>query len=809
MFVTKRNGRKEPMQFDKITARISTLCKEIKPILDESVVDPIKITQKVAQGIFSGVTTAEIDQLAAETAAYMASTHPEFETLAARIAISNLQKLTLTQFVKTLMIMCDYVNPKTGLSGTVISKEVLNFAMKHEKEIEEAIDYTRDYKLSYQGFKVLERSYLLRLEGKIMERPQHMWMRVALGIHTKDIKAALNCYHGMSNLVYTHATPTLFNSGTGKPQMSSCFLLTMQSDSIEGIYDTLKQCAMISKSAGGIGISINKIRARGSYIAGSNGVSDGIVSMLGNFNSTARYVTQGGKRKGAFAIYLSPWHADIFDVLDLKKNTGKEEDRARDLFYGTWISDLFMRRAKANEMWSLFCPNEAPGLADVWGEAFEELYLDYEKKGLQRRQVKAQDVWFALLEAQIETGTPYIMFKDSCNRKSNQQNLGTIRGSNLCCEIIEYTSPEEVAVCNLASISLPKFLIYPPGRSTPVFNYSGLCKVVTEIVANLNCVIDGNYYPIPEARHSNLQHRPMGIGVQGLADVFILMRMPWESKEAKKLNRDIFETIYFAAIVASIEMAKKMGRTYDSYAGSPASKGKLQFDLWEKKHVTFSGVWNWDTCKKLLAEHGLYNSLLIAPMPTASTSRILGNNECFEPYHSNIYSQRVLSGDQLMINKHLMHDLIKLGIWNTTLRNQLIADNGSVQNIGVIPDELKRIYKTVWEIPQKCLIDMAVDRGPFICQSQSLNVFLANPSLGKLTSLHVYVWENGLKGSYYLRTQPAVQPIKFTVDQTTLSAAAVVKPPTANSKQEETEPPWDHCLRKKGIDDEDCLCCGS
>ncbi len=754
MFVIKRDGRKEPVQFDKITSRIKKLCYG----LSSSYVDPVEITKKVIMGVHDGVTTAELDNLAAETAAYLTTTHPDYARLAARIAVSNLHKNTKKSFSETIKNLHNYMDPLSGQSASLISKETYNTVMENAQTLDSSIIYDRDFDYDYFGFKTLERSYLLKLNKKVVERPQHMLMRVAIGIHDKDIKSAIETYHLLSERWFTHASPTLFNSGTPKPQLSSCFLLSMTDDSIEGIYDTLKRCSIISQSAGGIGLSIHNIRAKGSYIRGTNGVSNGIVPMLKVYDDTARYVDQGGgKRKGAFAIYLEPWHADIFEFLNLKKNHGKEEMRARDLFYALWIPDLFMKRVEENGQWSLFCPNESPGLSECWGPSFEELYTKYEKKGLARKTIKAQDLWFAILESQIETGTPYILYKDAANSKSNQQHLGTIKSSNLCTEIIEYTSSDEVAVCNLASIALPRFV----NEKKHQFDYKKLYEVTYVATCNLNKIIDINHYPIKEAKRSNLRHRPIGLGVQGLADTFIKMRFPFDSGNARALNRKIFETIYFAALSASKDLAKQFG-PYETYEGSPVSKGILQYDMWG---IEPTDLWNWKDLKREIKKYGVRNSLLVAPMPTASTSQILGNNECFEPYTSNIYTRRVLSGEFTIVNKHLLQDLVCLGIWSTELKNKIIAANGSIQHIEEIPKELKDIYKTVWEIKQKSLLDMASDRGAFIDQSQSLNVFIAQPNFAKLTSMHFYAWKKGLKtGMYYLRTQSAAEAIKFTVD---------------------------------------------
>jgi ribonucleoside-diphosphate reductase alpha chain len=774
MLVIKRDGRRESVKFDKITARIEKLCYG----LDLKYISPVEVAMKVINGLYDGVSTVQLDNLAAETAATMTTKHPDYAKLAARLAISNLHKVTSKSFSNTMKRLYTYVDPKTGENAPLVSKETWKVVRDHAAELDEAIIYDRDFSYDYFGFKTLERSYLMKIDGKVVERPQHMLMRVAVGIHGEDIPAAIETYNLLSEKWFTHATPTLFNAGTPKPQLSSCFLLTMKDDSIDGIYDTLKQCAKISQSAGGIGLSIHNIRAKGSYIKGTGGTSNGIVPMLRNFDMTARYVDQGGgKRKGSFAVYLEPWHADVFDFLDLKKNHGKEEMRARDLFYAMWIPDLFMQRVENNEMWSLFCPNEAPGLADVWGEEFERLYDKYEKEGKFRRQVKAQDLWFEILESQIETGTPYILYKDAANRKSNQKNLGTIKSSNLCTEIIEYTSKDEVAVCNLASIALPKFV-----TEEGLFDHQKLYEITKVATRNLNKVIDINYYPVEEARNSNMRHRPIGLGVQGLADTFIMLRMPFDSDEARRLNEEIFETIYFGAMEASMELARQLG-PYETFKGSPVSKGIFQFDMWGISPK--SGRWNWEQLKQEVKKYGVRNSLLLAPMPTASTSQILGNNECFEPYTSNIYTRRTLSGEFIIANKHLMKDLIDLGLWNETMRQKLIATNGSVQPIPEIPQNLKDIYKTVWEISQKAIIDMSADRGAYICQSQSLNIHLKDPNFGKLTSMHFYAWKKGLKtGMYYLRSTAAADAIKFTLDKSAVAqpvanAATAAAPVTA------------------------------
>lgn len=783
MYIIKRDGRKQEVKFDKITGRIQKLCYG----LDAVHIDPVMIAMKVIEGLYDGVTTTEIDNLAAEVAATMTAKHPDYALLASRIAISNLQKNTNKSFSKTVQELYHYIDPKTGRRASLISDEIYSIVQEHADTLDSAIIYDRDFGYDYFGFKTLERSYLLKMHGKVAERPQHMLMRVSVGIHKKDIHSAIETYNFMSERWFTHATPTLFNAGTVNPQMSSCFLVEAIDDSIEGIFDTLKSCAKLSQSAGGIGLSIHNIRATGSYIRGTGGTSNGIIPMLRVFNDTARYIDQGGgKRKGSIAIYLEPWHADIEAFLDLRKNTGKEELRARDLFTALWIPDLFMKRVEANEKWSLFCPNEAPGLHECWGDEFEELYTRYEREGKARHSINAQDLWFKILESQIETGNPYMLYKDACNSKSNQQHLGTIKGSNLCAEIVEFTSPKEIAVCNLSSIALPRFI------TNGAFDHQKLFEVTKTITKNLNRIIDINYYPVQEAKYSNLRHRPMGIGVQGLADTFQLLRIPFESEQARQLNRDIFETIYFAALTASKELAKLEG-TYESYEGSPVSKGILQFDMW---NVTPSKRWNWDGLRAEIAKHGIRNSLLLAVMPTASTSQILGNNECIEPYTSNLYSRRVLSGEFIVVNKNLMKELVKLGIWNDEMKNRILAESGSIQNIPEIPTEVKELYKTVWEIKQKAIIDMAAERAPFICQTQSLNLFIENPTFAKLSSMHFYSWKKGLKtGMYYLRTKAAAEAIKFTVER-----YAKVEPTPEEAPQE----PAQACSL-----DPSCLACSS
>jgi ribonucleoside-diphosphate reductase alpha chain len=794
MFVIKRDGRKEPVLFDKITARIRKMNYGLNEL-----VDPIKVAMRVIEGIYDGVTTSELDNLASEIAASMTATHPDYAKLAARISVSNLHKSTKKVFTEVVDDLYHYINPRTQEHAPMIAEDVYAIIKKNADKLNSTIIYSRDFNYDFFGFKTLERSYLLKINGKIAERPQHMLMRVAIGIHKADIDAAIETYELMSKLFFTHATPTLFNSGTPKPQMSSCFLVQMKEDSIDGIYETLKTTAKISQSAGGIGISIHNIRATGSYIGGTNGTSNGIIPMLQVYNNTARYVDQGGgKRKGAFAVYLEPWHADIFEFLDLKKNTGKEELRARDLFYALWIPDLFMKRVEADENWTLMCPNECPGLFDSYGEAFEQKYIDFETKGKGRRTIKARDLWEKIMEAQIETGNPYMLYKDAVNRKSNHQNLGVIRSSNLCTEIMEYTAHDEVAVCNLASIALPKY-ITEKEDGTLEFNHRKLFEVTKKIVRNLDKVIDENYYPVEEARNSNMRHRPVGLGVQGLADVFIQLRMPFTSDAAKVLNQEIFETIYFAAVTSSMELAKEI-EPYSTFQGSPMSKGIFQFNMWDIEEKELSGRWDWSKLRKEVVQNGVRNSLLVAPMPTASTSQILGNNEAFEPYTSNIYTRRVLSGEFIVVNKHLLEDLVKLGLWNNEMKEEIIRANGSIQNIDTIPSDLKELYKTVWEMKMKDIIDMSRHRGYFIDQSQSLNLFMQDPDFGKLTSMHFYAWKSGLKtGMYYLRTKSAVNAIQFTVSK---------------KKEEEIDKPLTPeelkaLIQQSKDNPEDCVMCGS
>ena len=819
MFVLKRDGHKEPIMFDKITARVKKLCYGLNGL-----VDPVRVSMRVIEGLYDGVSTSELDNLASEISATMTTTHPDYAQLAARISVSNLHKNTKKSFSDTMKDLYEYVNPRTGKKAPLLSKEVYETIEKNSEKLDSSIIYNRDYGYDFFGFKTLEKSYLLKLSGKIAERPQHMLMRVSVGIHLDDIDSVIETYDLMSKRFFTHATPTLFNAGTPKPQMSSCFLLTMKDDSIEGIYDTLKQTAKISQSAGGIGLSIHNVRATGSYIAGTNGTSNGIVPMLRVFNDTARYVDQGGgKRKGSFAIYVEPWHPDIFDFLDLKKNHGKEEMRARDLFYAMWVPDLFMKRVEEDTTWTLMCPNECPGLYDTHGEEFDKLYLKYEKEKKGRKTINARELWEKILESQIETGTPYMLYKDSANRKSNQKNLGTIRSSNLCTEILEYTSADEVAVCNLASIALPVFV------KNGKFDHQSLFNVTKTVTKNLNRVIDRNFYPVIEAKNSNMRHRPIGLGVQGLADAFIKLRLPFTCQEAQDLNQEIFETLYFAAVTASMEESKKDG-PYKTYKGSPISKGEFQHNLWGIKDEDLSGRWDWSKLRDEVKKHGVRNSLLVAPMPTASTSQILGNNECFEPYTSNIYTRRVLSGEFIVVNKHLLEDLVELGIWNEEVKEALMRANGSIQNIDGIPDDIKELYKTVWEMSMKEIIDMSRHRGYFIDQSQSLNLFMEGATMAKLTSMHFYAWKSGLKtGMYYLRTKSAVDAIKFTlkndasqqkkepkveinsvvsntktINKNTkdISAPAVVEPLSPQELKE-------MLAKSKESEDDDCLMCGS
>ncbi|WP_457615862.1 ribonucleoside-diphosphate reductase subunit alpha [Lutibacter sp.] len=793
MYVLKRDGRKEPVMFDKITSRVRKMCYGLN-----SLVDPVKVAMRVIEGLYDGVTTSELDNLAAEIAATMTVQHPDYAKLAARIAVSNLHKKTKKTFSEVMTDLYNYVNPRTGKKAPLLSDSTYKIIVDNASKLDSTIIYNRDFNYDYFGFKTLERSYLLKINGEIAERPQHMLMRVAIGIHQEDIDEAIETYELMSKKFFTHATPTLFNSGTPKPQMSSCFLLQIQDDSIDGIYNTLKQTAKISQSAGGIGLSIHNVRATGSYIRGTNGTSNGVVPMLKVFNDTARYVDQGGgKRKGSFAIYMEPWHADVFDFLDLRKNTGKEEMRARDLFYAMWIPDLFMKRVEEDGEWTLMCPNECPHLFDTYGDEFEKLYTGYEKVGKGRKTIKARELWEKILEAQIETGNPYMLYKDAANRKSNQKNLGTIRSSNLCTEIMEYTAKDEIAVCNLASIAIPMF-VEEDKNGNKFFNHQRLFEVTKKITRNLDTVIDRNYYPVKEAENSNVRHRPIGLGIQGLADAFILLRLPFTSDEAKSLNQEIFETIYFAAVTSSMEMAK-LKEPYSTFKGSPMSQGEFQFNMWGVSEDDLSGRWDWKSLRKQVKEHGVRNSLLVAPMPTASTSQILGNNEAFEPYTSNIYTRRVLSGEFIVVNKHLLEDLVELGLWNNEMKEDIMRANGSIQHIEAIPQDLKDLYRTVWEMSMKDIIDMSRQRGYFIDQSQSLNLFMQDANYAKLTSMHFYAWKSGLKtGMYYLRTKSAVNAIQFTL---------------SNKKKEEDNPLTPEELKQLIMQSkdnpDDCLMCGS
>jgi ribonucleoside-diphosphate reductase alpha subunit len=788
MQVLKRNGSKEDVSFDKVLNRIRTAADGLE-------VNPTLIAQRTLARIYDGVKTAELDELAAQLSISLMTTNLDYGTLAARIAISNHHQNTSDSFTAVVATLTEQTLEKTGDKTTIISEELVDICKKYGTEIDKRIDYSRDYLFDYFGFKTLEKQqYLLRnIKGKTLERPQHLLMRVALALWgSVDIEKAFETYDLLSQKYFIHATPTNFNAGTPRQQLSSCFLIAMKEDSIVGIYDTLKGCAQISKYAGGIGLHIHNIRAKGSLIRGTNGTSNGIVPMLRNFNDTARYVDQGGgKRNGSFAIYLEPWHADVEDFLKLKLNTGSEEERCRDLFYALWIPDLFMERVEKNEPWTLFCPSEAPGLADVYGQDFKELYERYEREGRGRKQVDAQKLWFKVLDSQIETGTPYLLYKDAANEKSNQKNLGVIKSSNLCTEVIQYSSSEETAVCNLASIALPMY-VDAKKRS---FNYDKLREVVKVAIKNLNRVIDINYYPIPETERSNMRHRPVGLGVQGLADVFALMRIPWETDKASELNQRIFEHMYYAAVEASAEIAEKEG-PYSTYEGSPMSKGLFQYDLWEVQPLTdIDNTLDWAALKHKVAKHGVRNSLLMAPMPTASTSQILGFNECIEPFTSNIYTRRTLAGEFIIVNKHLMKDLEKLDLWDENMKQQIIARNGSIQGIEEIPESIQKLYRTSWEIKQKTLIDMAAARGAFICQSQSLNLFVADPNYAKLTSMHFYAWKKGLKtGIYYLRTRAPVMAQKFTVDPELQKAAE-------KSEQER--------LQKKYTADEGCVMCSA
>jgi len=794
MQVVNRKGEKEDVRFDAILEKLSGLTDG----LDPNWIDPAHLTKLTIEGLYDGVSTRELDQLAAETAASLASHHPDYSRLAARICVDDLHRSTKSLFTDVITDLRDYIDPESKKHAPLISEEVFEIIMANADKLNNHIDYNRDYNYDYFGFKTLERSYLLKLHGEVAERPQHMLMRVSVGIHHGNIEKALETYDLMSQGYFTHATPTLFNSGTPTPQMSSCFLLTMQDDSLVGIYDTLKQCALISKSAGGIGLSIHHIRSKGSYIKGTNGESNGIVPMLRVFNDTARYVDQGGgKRKGSIAIYLEPWHPDILAFLDLRKNHGKEELRARDLFYALWTPDLFMERVEQNADWSFFCPNECPGLQDAYGEDFKKLYESYESQGLARETIPARTVWDKIVESQIETGTPYMLYKDAANTKSNQKNLGTIRSSNLCTEIMEYTAKDEVAVCNLASIALPKFVNEEKGE----FDHQLLYDVTYHATGNLNRVIDVNYYPVEEARNSNMRHRPIGLGVQGLADTFAMLGISFESPEAKTLNKEIFETIYFASCTASKDAAIVEG-AYSTFEGSPASEGLLQFDLWNMNE--HSGRWDWDSLKSEIIDNGMRNSLLLAPMPTASTSQILGNNECFEAFTSNLYVRRTLSGEFIVPNRHLIKDLIKLGIWSLEMKDEILRHKGSIQNIEGIPDNIKELYKTTWEIKQKHVIDMAADRGAYVDQSQSMNIHMTDANAAKVTSMHFYGWKKGLKtGMYYLRTKAAADAIQFTVE------AKKAEDQTVSGLADRAELTSLEAIACSLDTPDDCLSCGS
>jgi len=791
--VIKRDGSREIVDPIKIKKRLEHLMSG----LNSTFMNLDVVVDKVSQGIYDGVKTSDLDNLAAETCAYMNIVHPDYSRLAARVVISNLHKMTRDSFAEVISELYGLQDAQ-GRVAPLIATNVYEVVQTHKAALEAAIDYSRDFNYDFFGFKTLERSYLLKASGRTVERPQHMLMRVSVGIHLDDIEAAIETYNLMSQKWFTHASPTLFNSGTPTNQMSSCFLVQMKDDSIEGIYETLKACALISQSAGGIGLNIHNIRASGTYIRGTNGISNGLIPMLRVFNDTARYVDQGGgKRKGAFAVYLEPWHADIFDFLLLKRNHGKDEQRARDLFFGLWIPDLFMRRVEMDQNWTLMCPNECPGLSDVWGEAFDTLYTQYESEGRGKKTIRAQMLWEAVINSQIETGTPYMLYKDTVNRYSNQQNLGTIKGSNLCTEITEYTSPEEIAVCNLASLALPRFV----RKEEQTFDFEKLVEVTKVVTKNLNRIIDRNYYPLEECRRSNMRHRPIGIGVQGLADALLLLKYPYESEPAARLNRDIFEAIYFGALSASCDLAQTLG-PYDSYPGSPISQGLLQFDM---RGVVPSDRWDWAGLRARIALYGVRNSLLVAPMPTASTSQILGSNESFDPYTSNIYTRRVLAGEFVCLNPHLVEALIERKLWTSDIKNKILANNGSVQDIHELPKDLKQLYKTVWEIRQKALIDLAVARSPYIDQSQSLNLYLGEPSYGKLTSMHFYAWKKGLKtGMYYMRSRPAADAIKFTVDVERLLDSTGFNPKSAvpsiieDENDDPNNKPVDECVSCSG-----------
>lgn len=819
MEVVKRDGTREYVKFEKISSRI----KKQTYGLNEDYVDYFEVSKKVIAGLYDGVTTEELDRLAAETSASLVTSHPDYSTLAARIAITSLYKRVDKRFTATADKLYHYINPKTGEKAGMISDDVYKVIVKNAKELDAMVVHDRDFNFDYFGFKTLEKSYLLKMFGEVAETPQHLYMRVAVGIWLDDLEMVQKTYDMLSQGLFTHATPTLFNAGTKRPQLSSCFLLDIDDDSIPGIYKTLSDCAVISQNAGGIGVNIHKIRAKGSYIKGTNGSSNGIVPMLKVFNETARYVDQGGgRRKGSIAVYLEPWHADVFDFLDLRKNHGKEELRARDLFLAMWTPNLFMERVESDGLWSLFSPDEVPGLIDAYDspedKKFTELYTKYERDGKAIKTIKARELWEKILDSQIETGTPYMLYKDAANYKSNQKNLGTIKSSNLCTEILEYTDKDEIAVCNLASVALPKFIDVPSGKvreknkKLRTYNFKRLYDVVYQMTTNLNRVIDVNYYPTPETKNSNLRHRPIGLGVQGLADTFAMLSIPFESPEAQKLNKEIFETIYFAALTASNDLAKRDG-TYTSYYGSPASLGKLQFELWNVDVDQLSGLWDWYGLKESIKQHGLRNSLLVAPMPTASTAQILGNNECFEPFTTNLYKRNVLSGEFVIINKHLVDDLVNIGMWNDKIRLKLFDGNGSIQKIDEIPAEIREVYKTVWEMKGKTILDMARDRAIFIDQSQSLNLFMQDVTPSKLSSAHMYGWKLGLKtGMYYLRTKAKASAIKgLGVDMSQLKSLETEETTTPKIKIENNNLTVTEEMLNKvcSLDDPDCLTCSS
>jgi ribonucleoside-diphosphate reductase alpha chain len=807
------------VKFEKISSRI----KKQTYGLNEDYVDYFEVSKKVIAGLYDGVTTEELDRLAAETSASLVTSHPDYSTLAARIAITSLYKRVDKRFTSTIDKLYHYINPKTGDKAGMISDQVYKVITEHAKELDAMVVHDRDFNFDYFGFKTLEKSYLLKMFGEVAETPQHLYMRVAVGIWLDDLEMVQKTYDMLSQGLFTHATPTLFNAGTKRPQLSSCFLLDIDDDSIPGIYKTLSDCAVISQNAGGIGVNIHKIRAKGSYIKGTNGSSNGIVPMLKVFNETARYVDQGGgRRKGSIAVYLEPWHADVFDFLDLRKNHGKEEMRARDLFLAMWTPNLFMERVESDGLWSLFSPDEVPGLIDAYDspedKKFTELYTKYERDGKAIKTIKARELWEKILDSQIETGTPYMLYKDAVNYKSNQKNLGTIKSSNLCVEIVQFTSKDEIAVCNLASVALPKFIDIPSGKvreknkKLRTYNFKKLYEVVYQMTNNLNRVIDVNYYPTPETKNSNLRHRPIGLGVQGLADTFAMLSIPFESPEAQKLNKEIFETIYFAALTASNDLAKRDG-TYASYHGSPASQGKLQFEFWGVDVDQLSDLWDWYGLKESIKEHGLRNSLLVAPMPTASTAQILGNNECFEPFTTNLYKRNVLSGEFVIINKHLVDDLVNLGMWNDRIRLKLFDGNGSVQKIEEIPADIREVYKTVWEMKGKTILDMARDRAVFIDQSQSLNLFMQDVTPSKLSSAHMYGWKLGLKtGMYYLRTKAKATAIKgLGVDMSQLNSLETEEKTTPKIKIENNNLNISEEMLNKvcSLDDPDCLTCSS